>query len=214
MRRSLNALQVLGVRNRTLTVTGEWAGCLGEEISRCGMVFFWGNSGNGKSSAVMSFAKMLSAYGKVLYVSREEGFSLSFQHTVARNAMTECGARFQVSDDSSIEQLKERLVRPKSPEFVIIDSVQMMGMNFKDYRELKDGFPRKMFILVSQASGRQPDGRPATRMMYDSDLKIWVEGHVAYSKGRFIGPTGSCEIWKEGAERYWAGQKKEHTKTE
>ena len=209
MRRSLSASQVLSVRNRTIEVPREWEGCLGKEIARNGVVFFWGNSGNGKSSAVMSFAKMLTGFGTVLYVSREEGFGLSFQHTLERFSMTECGVRFQVADDGSIEQLTERLDKHRSPEFVVIDSVQMMGMSFKDYRALKDRFPRKLFILVSQANGKQPDGRPATKMMYDADLKIWVEGYTAHSKGRFIGPTGAFRVWDDGAERYWTGKAKE-----
>ena len=32
-----------------------------------------------------------------------------------------------------------------------------------------------------------------------------VEGYKAFSKGRFIGPTGECTIYEEGARRYWGG---------
>lgn len=207
MRKSLSASQVLGVRNRTLQVSEEWRGCLGEEIAREGVVFFWGGSGNGKSSAVMSFAKMLTEHGRVLYVSREERYSLSFQNTVTRFRMTECGARFQACDDETMEQLVERLSKRRSPDFVVIDSVQVMAMTYRDFLGLKQRFPHKLFVLVSQVDGKQPDGRPAKHMMYDADLKIWVEGHTAFSKGRFIGETGSFVIWPEGADRYWKGDR-------
>ena len=50
------------------------------------------------------------------------------------------------------------------------------------------------------------EGRPAKRMMYDADLKLWVEGHTVFSKGRFIGPTGKFVVWQEGADRYWRGK--------
>ena len=206
MKRSISAGQVLCVRNRTLPVTEEWRDCLGEEIARNGTVFFWGGSGNGKSTAVMSFAKMLAASGRVLYVSREEGFSVSFQNTVARLGMADCGAAFQVIDDESVETLTERLSKPKSPEFVIIDSVQVMGLSYQAFRGLKERFPRKLFVLVSQVDGKQPDGRGAKKMMYDADLKLWVEGHTVFSKGRFIGRTGTFVIWQEGADRYWRGK--------
>ena len=206
MKRSISAGQVLCVRNRTLPVTEEWRDCLGEEIVRNGTVFFWGGSGNGKSTAVMSFAKMLAACGRVLYVSREEGFSVSFQNTVARLGMADCGAAFQVIDDESVETLTERLSKPKSPEFVVIDSVQVMGLSYQAFRGLKERFPRKLFVLVSQVDGKQPDGRGAKKMMYDADLKLWVEGHTVFSKGRFIGRTGTFVIWKEGADRYWRGK--------
>lgn len=211
MKRSISAVKALGVHNRTLPVSEEWRGCLGDEIAREGSVFFWGGSGNGKSTAVMSFAKMLAASGRVLYVSREEGYSLSFQNTLARMGMADCGAAFQVIDDDDVKTLTERLSQKRSPDFVVIDSIQVMGLQYRDFLELKRRFPRKLFVLVSQVHGKQPDGRPATRMMYDADLKIWVEGHTAYSKGRFIGPTGNYVIWKDGADRYWRGSKDENT---
>lgn len=209
MKRSLSAVQVLAVRNRTLAVPPEWQGCLGEEIARHGVVFIWGNSGNGKSSAVMAFAKMLTSAGKVLYVSKEEGYGFSFQNTLRRFGLQECGKAFQVIDKDSLEELVARLSKPKSPEFVIIDSVQAMGMSTKQFKELRERFRSKMLVLVSQADGKRPLGRSAANMMYDADLKIWVEGHTAFSKGRFMGDTKEFVTWEEGAQRYWEGRKKE-----
>ena len=206
MKQSASARKVLSVRNRTLQVPPEWVPCLGEEIGRHGMTFFWGNSGNGKSSAVMAFARMLAGFGKVLYVSMEEGYRLSFQNTIRRYRMDELGASFQAVDREDLETLVERLSTPKSPEFVVIDSVQVMGLSWKDYQELRKRFPKKMFVLVSQTDGKQPDGRPARRMMFDADLKIWVEGHIAFSKGRYMGGTKEYVVWEEGAERYWKGK--------
>ena len=209
MKRSLSAIQALAVRNKTLEVTPEWRGCLGDEISRHGIVFIWGNSGNGKSSAVMAFAKMLTSAGKVLYVSKEEGYGLSFQNTLRRYSMQDCGARFQVIDKITLEELTVCLTRPKSPEFVIIDSVQTMGIGSRQYKELRERFRNKLLVFVSQADGKRPASRPAVAMMYDADLKIWVEGHIAFSKGRFMGETKEYVIWQEGADRYWEGRKKE-----
>lgn len=206
MKQSISAKKCLQVKNRTLQMPPEWAPCLGEEIFRHGVVFIWGNSGNGKSSAVMAFARLLASNGRVLYVSREEGYSLSFQNTLRRYRMDDLGASFQTIDKENLESLTERLSKPKSQEFVIIDSVQVFGMSWKDYLALRERFPRKMFVLVSQTDGKQPDGRPARRMMYDADLKIWVEGHIAFSKGRFIGETGKYVIWPEAAEKYWEGK--------
>jgi len=40
-------------------------------------------------------------------------------------------------------------------------------------------------------------------VMYDADLKIWVEGYVAFSKGRYQGSTGEYTIWEKGAYDYW-----------
>lgn len=209
MKRSLSAIQALAVRNKTLEVAPEWRGCLGEEITRHGIVFIWGNSGNGKSSAVMAFAKMLTGAGRVLYVSKEEGYGLSFQNTLRRYSMQECGARFQVIDKLSLDELTTSLAKPKSPEFVIIDSVQTMGINSRQYKELRERFRNKLLVFVSQADGKRPASRPAVAMMYDADLKLWVEGHTVFSKGRFMGETKEYVVWQEGADRYWEGRKKE-----
>lgn len=209
MKRSLSAVQALAVRNRSLEVAPEWQGCLGEEIARRGIVFIWGNSGNGKSSAVMAFAKMLAGCGKVLYLSKEEGYSLSFQNTLRRFDMQECGASFQVLDNETIEGLVERIRKPKSPEFIVIDSVQAMGIGSRQYKQLREQFRNKLLVLVSQADGKRPAGRAAVAMMYDADLKLWVEGHTVFSKGRFMGDTKEYVTWEEGAQRYWEGRKKE-----
>ena len=209
MKRSISAVQALQVRNRTLPVSPEWQGCLGDEIARHGIVFIWGNSGNGKSSAVMAFAKMLAACGKVLYVSKEEGYGLSFQNTLRRFSMQECGKAFQVVDNETVESLTERLDKARSPEFVIIDSVQAMGIGSRAFKELQGHFRNKLLVLVSQADGKRPLGRAAQNMMYEADLKLWVEGHTVFSKGRFMGPTKEHVTWEEGAQRYWEGRKKE-----
>ena len=210
MKRSLSAVQALAVRNRSLEVAPEWQGCLGAEIARRGVVFIWGNSGNGKSSAVMAFAKMLTGSGKVLYVSKEEGYSLSFQNTLRRFGMQECGAAFQVIDNETIDGLIERISKPKSPEFIVIDSVQAMGLNSRQYKQMRERFRNnKLLVLVSQADGKRPAGRAATAMMYDADLKLWVEGHTVFSKGRFMGDTKEFVTWEEGAQRDWEGRKKD-----
>lgn len=209
MKRSLSAGQVLQVRNQTLQISPEWQGCLGDEIARHGIVFIWGNSGNGKSSAVMAFAKMLAARGKVLYVSKEEGYRFSFQNTLRRFSMTECGKAFQVTDKETVESLTERLDKARSPEFVVIDSVQAMGIGSRAFKELRERFSNKLLVLVSQADGKRPLGRAAQNMMYEADLKLWVEGYTVFSKGRFMGPTKEYVTWDEGARLYWEGRKKE-----
>lgn len=202
MAKSLSARQVLGIRRRSLELSGEWGRCLGT-IDRHGVVFVWGNSGNGKSTAVVSLCKELSVFGQVLYASLEEGYSLSFQNTLRRLGVQECGSRFQVVEGASIDEIDERLSRPKSPEFVVIDSFQYLQMSYRRYIAFKEAHRNKLIIFVSHAHGKQPEGRAACSVKYDAMLKIWVEGYKAFSKGRFIGETGEAVIWQKGADEYW-----------
>lgn len=202
MARSLTAKEILGIHRQSITLTGEWGNCIGT-MDRHGVVFIWGNSGNGKTSAVISLCKELSEYGKVLFVSLEEGFSLSFQNSLKRFDMESCGSKFQVIDKATPEELIQRLTKPRSPEFVVIDSYQYLGMSYKQYIDFKSKLPNKLLIFLSHADGKQPSGRAAKAVKYDAMLKIWVEGYVAHSNGRFIGPTGKAVIWEQGAYEYW-----------
>lgn len=209
MSKSLSASQVLRIKRRTIQLDGGWGDCLGE-IDRTGVVLFWGQSGNGKSSAVMSLAKELTKHGKVLYVSLEEGYALSFQNTLRRYAMQECGAKFQVVTGEDIEAISRRLDKRRSADFVVIDSFQYSQLNYKRYVEFKRRHHNKLIIFVSHADGKQPAGRAAVSVKYDADQKIWVEGYKAISNGRYIGNTGEYIIWAEGAEEYWKCRKAKH----
>ena len=202
MARTLSARQVLTIKFDTIRLGGGWDECVGE-IETTGIWFIWGNSGNGKTSAVVSLCKELSAFGKVLYNSREEGVSLTMQNTLRRYGMGELGSRFQLAN-MSLQELDEKISQQRSPKFVVLDSFQFMGLTYKDFRAFCEKHKNKMLIFVSRTRGRQPEGRAAISAMYDASCKIWVEGYKAFSKGRFVGTTGEMTIWDEGAKKYWS----------
>ena len=202
MARTLSAKQVLTIKFDTIRLGGGWDECVGE-IETTGVWFIWGNSGNGKTSAVVSLCKELSAFGKVLYNSREEGVSLTMQNTLRRYGMGELGSRFQLAN-MSLPELDEKISQQRSPKFVVLDSFQFMGLTYKDFRAFCERHKNKMLIFVSRTRGRQPEGRAAISAMYDASCKIWVEGYKAFSKGRFVGATGEMTIWEEGAKKYWS----------
>ena len=202
MARTLSAKQVLTIKFDTIRLGGGWDECVGE-IETTGIWFIWGNSGKGKTSAVVSLCKELSAFGKVLYNSREEGVSLTMQNTLRRYGMGELGSRFQLAN-MSLQELDEKISQQRSPKFVVLDSFQFMGLTYKDFRAFCEKHKNKMLIFVSRTRGRQPEGRAAISAMYDASCKIWVEGYKAFSKGRFVGTTGEMTIWDEGAKKYWS----------
>lgn len=202
MVRTLSAKQVLTIKFDTIRLGGGWDECVGE-IETTGIWFIWGNSGNGKTSAVVSLCKELSVFGKVLYNSREEGVSLTMQSTLRRYGMGELGSRFQLAN-MSLQELDEKISQQRSPKFVVLDSFQFMGLTYKDFRAFCEKHKNKMLIFVSRTRGRQPEGRAAISAMYDASCKIWVEGYKAFSKGRFVGTTGEMTIWDEGAKKYWS----------
>lgn len=202
MARTLSAKQVLTIKFDTIRLGGGWDECVGE-IETTGVWFIWGNSGNGKTSAVVSLCRELSNFGKVLYNSREEGVSLTMQNTLRRYGMGELGSKFQLTN-MPLDELDEKISQQRSPKFVVLDSFQFMGISYKEFRAFCEKHKNKLLIFVSRTRGRQPEGRAAVSAMYDASCKIWVEGYKAFSKGRFVGTKGEVTIWEEGARKYWS----------
>lgn len=206
MSRALSVAQVLRSKKETFDLSEEFGAAFGEP-ERVGVWFVWGNSGNGKSSFVMQLCKELTRFGKVAYNSLEEGDSLTMKNSLLRFHMDEVDGDFILLPGESMEELDKRLSKRRSPDFVVIDSFQYTQLSYKRYIKLKEKHRDKLLIFVSHADGRNPAGRAARSVMYDSTLKIFVEGYKAFSKGRFIGPKGYYTIWDKGAARYWGDKK-------
>ena len=167
-----------------------------------GVWFLWGNSANGKTSFAIQLAKELSRFGKVLYNSLEEGSTGTMKKAFKVAKMEEVKHRILLASES-VDDMIIRLRKQKSPEIVFIDSLQYAQITFKKFTKLKEEFgSRKLLVFVSQAEGKQPRGNTAVSLLYAANLKIWVEGYTAYSRGRTIGEDGSFTIWKEGAEKF------------
>lgn len=201
--RALTPQDLLRTKIRTLPFEGEWQEALGQP-SEQGVWIIWGNSGSGKTSFALQLARELTRYGRVAYNSLEQGASLSMQEAIKRHELdrTRRGRFFLLSED--LETLSERLSRRKSPDFVIIDSLQYTGLDYRGYKAFKERHKDKLIIFVSHAEGIKPEGRTASKVMYDAEMKIFVEGYRALSKGRFISESGAYyTVWAEGASLYW-----------
>lgn len=202
MGRALTVKEVLNKKRQTFPFDGKWADAFGQP-ERTGVWFIWGRSGNGKTSFVMQLIAELCKYDRVAFDSMEEGDSLSMRQKLVRHGLSKVGSRFHLLNAEPMNELRERLSRRKSYNIIVIDSFQYTQMSYRDYIQFKEQFKDKLIIFISHAKGSLPRGSAAEGVMYDATLKIWVEGFKAFSKGRFIGPTGEFTIWDEGAARYW-----------
>lgn len=201
MARALSVAEILKMNKKVLNLGGAWKDAFGEP-EFCGVWLIWGNSGSGKSSFVMQLCKELCKNGRVFYNSLEEGTCVTMKNTLERFNMIEENGRLLIESES-MEELGKRLSKRKSPDFVIIDSFQYTQMNYKAYLKFKEAHRDKLIIFISHADGKNPSGRSAKSVMYDADMKIWVEGHRAFSKGRYFGEKGAYTIWQERAKIYW-----------
>lgn len=187
-----------------LPLEGEWRAAFGRP-SRYERWFIDGESTSGKSTFVMTLAKELCQFGKVDYIPLEEGANLSFKRRTIRLQMDEVAGRFKAVTNITMEELAERLAKPKSANFIVIDSVQYTGMTFPKIKALLlDRFPRKSFIFVSQNYKGKPKGKLANDLKFDAGVKISTIGFRAYCHGRYVDGAGAYfTIWEEGAYKYY-----------
>lgn len=199
MKRALTPRDIAAKKWKTLPWSEKWSKPFGFPAENASW-FISGASASGKSSFVMQLSKELCNYGTVLYLSYEEGVNQSFQRRMGYLKMNEVQGRFRVAVGETYEEVIERLKRPKSPKFVVVDSVQRTEWEYKQIEELVTVlFPKKCFIFVSMEYKSQPMGKPAMKTKYLADMKVRVVGYKAYCQGRAIGEAGSYYVvWEEG----------------
>ncbi len=168
-----------------------------------GIIFIWGNSGNGKTQLIIDLCKELCRHYKVVFNSLEEGAEHTLQEKSVNTGLSVVQNNLLLVEES-MEELAERLDKSRSPQVAIIDSVQYTDLNKTKYKDFKRRFKgKKLLIFISHADGNEPAGSLAKFIRYDAMLKIWVKGFRATSMGRYYGPTKQYTIWNEGSSEIW-----------
>ncbi|HIB37599.1 hypothetical protein [Mesonia sp.] len=205
IKRAYSVSNILNKKFKTMPFEGEWQKSFGKP-SKEFSALVWGNSGNGKTDMMIQWAKYLCNFGRVAYNSMEEGVSHTFQMAMARHYLQGVEGQFILLDREPWDDMVERMSKHKSPDFLIVDSIQYAGIKQKQYKELKELMKQKGkgLLFLSHANGKNPKGALADFIMYDVDLKIWVEGFKAFPGGRLNGGGEPFTIWNKGAQEYWA----------
>lgn len=206
MAKTLGVEQFLQSRKKVMPFEGAWRAAFGCP-AYSGTWIVWGMSGSGKTRFALQLIKELTKFGRCAYDSLEEGDSLSMQRGFIDVNMMEVSRRIVLLDRMPIHELIEYLKKRKSPQFVVIDSLQYTGMTYKDYLRMKSELPNKLLIFISHALGKEPKGSAAQSIRYDCDCKIRVEGFRALVASRFAERIPEpYTIWEEGASLYWGNK--------
>lgn len=201
LKRAISVDEMYKMKFKLLDFDGDWAALIGlPELTGCWTIY--GDSGNGKTTFNLQLAKYLTRFGKVAYNTIEEGAKATFQRAFIQVGMKACKGKLIVLDKESYQELRTRLSKPKSPSIIIIDSVQYFDADKRMIKALVREFPNKLFIFISHVEGNKPQGSTAKAVLYDSDVKIRVEGFKAFPISRYGGTTPYV-IWQEGADDYW-----------
>lgn len=192
----LGTVQFQQKKFKTLPLTGRFKNTLGN-IPYHFMALIYGDSGNGKTECCIQLAKDLTEFGKVAWLSYEQGHGYDLQTAVNRNKMEDVSGNFLIIDPVSdlppnttfLQDLDKYLAKRNSPEFIFIDSVDYTRFDFADYETLKTKYGhRKTFIWISHANGNKPQKRVATQILYDGGIGIYVKNFIAtVIKNRFGG---------------------------
>jgi vacuolar-type H+-ATPase subunit F/Vma7 len=202
-KRVVSVYELINTKFKVMDFDEQWLELFGKP-EKTGCWIAWAESFNGKTSFMIQLCKYLSKFGKVLYNSLEEGKSESLKLTCIRENMLEVGSRFQIIDKEPIEDLEKRLQKHKSADIVIIDSSQYIDMKIKDLRAFLDRNRKKLFIFVSHADGKHPEGHLSKKIKFHSSVKIHIEGYRARIESRYGGDQSKhYTIWHEGAAKYW-----------
>ncbi len=205
MKKAYSIKNVKDAKFRVMPFGGQWKAAMGEpELG--GSLFIMGPPKNGKTSLAMALACYIAGLGyRVAYDSVEEGLSKSIQDAVRRTFDGQSATaqrKFVLLNKEGVPELMERLKRQRSPEVVVIDSVQFLGLTWAEYKLLKETFPNKLFIYVSHVDGNKPEGRVAVKIWRDANVFFRVEGFRGLPTGRY-GGGAPIDVYPEAARRYW-----------
>lgn len=200
MARALGVTEFLSKKFVEFEFTDKWLKAMGKPETNF-KVIIYGKPKNGKTEFCIQFAKYLTNFGKVLYNSFEQGHSKSLQDAFIRQNMTDVRGKIIVTHKEKYTEMFNRLKKKKSPNIVFIDSLQYIKLSIEQWKELIETFPKKVFVVISHASGDEPKGSSAEAIQYDVDISVQVKGFAAHCQGRF-GGGDSIIIWEEGYKRY------------
>lgn len=202
--RAYSVSNIVTKKFHPLKFEGEWEETLGKPDKAFSAIIY-GDTSNGKTEAAIKLAKYLTNFGKVDYDSLEQGVSATMKATLVRNELEKCKNTFRLLDRMPFEELINRFSKPKSADFLFIDSVQYTRITKAQYYQLKELMVEKGkgIIWISQAKGKRPKGALADDIMFDVDIKLWVEGFKIFPEGRLNGGGEIFTVWAEKAAKYW-----------
>jgi predicted ATP-dependent serine protease len=207
---------IVATKHKTMAFMGKWLASFGKPPVH-GSWIIYGTSGSGKTGFALQLAKYLTNFGKVLYWTREQGNSETFQKSWNREEMPNCGNKIIVADDEvSIDDIIKKMNQRKGCDVLIIDSLTTL----RSYIELVDNEPvvkqfgilayerfrkrmkNKLLIWISHEKGGIPDTNTGDYIMKLADLKMRVEGFKVTTNSRAGDKMKDFIVWEQGANEY------------
>jgi hypothetical protein len=189
----LGVQQTQAMKHSFLGFEGKFKATFGN-VPQSFQCIIYGKSGQGKTEMCLQLAKYLTRFGKVLWLSYEQGHGADLQAALNRNTLQEVNTHFLISDPlqnlnpgvTLLEDLIAYLKKRESPRFVFVDSVDYTRWKKADYLRLKEMFKHKGFIWIGHGEGKGHRSTTGTDIEFDGHISIWVDKYIGHViKNRF-----------------------------
>jgi predicted ATP-dependent serine protease len=173
-----------------LKFEGRWGDMLGD-ISPDFSMMVSGAPGSGKTTFLLEFAYYLASnFGKVLYISSEEYGSVTLAEKLKDIIKTK---GLYKKDVKGIQKslIPQDLFFGKSFSdltdfnFIIVDSINDIDLDLMDFREIRNIYPDKGFVLVLQTT-KSEDYRGGKDWEHEVDIALFMkDGKINMFKNRY-----------------------------
>lgn len=157
--------------------------------SRGGIWLIYGKDKNGKSWTSLILARLFKEFGKVLYVSAEEGTDIAFVNAMARAKISAAEKNINVIEYEPFEMLYKRLRKKRAPKIVVLDNTTIYKDELKGrgVTKLIHDFPNVTFLIVAHEERNKPYTSAAMMAHKLAKIIIRVQGLTMLVSGRCPG---------------------------
>lgn len=184
----LTAEEIANRKFEYLSFSPPWSTLMGRPATNFTMMLH-GEPGAGKTTLLLKFAKYLAnTFGKVLYISSEE-FAASTMTEKVNTLLNPFPANLEFAENLRDPQLSNY-------DFIILDSVNDLGLQLQDYKDLRAKHPNTAFIIILQhtKSGKYRGGKD-----WEHEIEIGgevVNGVITIYRNRY-GVKGSMNFFTD-----------------
>ncbi len=189
------------MNHKTFAFTGIWEQAFGQP-ERNGAWLIWGKEKQGKTWLALMLAHYLSSFGRVLYVSAEEGLSKNLVDTCMRIGI-DASSKMRMMDYTAMDELEAILAHRRAPQVVVIDNLTVYNdeLKYGAFMKLLRTHESKLFIFLAHEENKQPYTISAKLCSRYAKVRVHTQGLAAFVTGRC--PGGVLHIDEQKAQLYW-----------
>lgn len=204
MKRAVSVAKLLSKKMEVYQFDGIWQQAMGNP-EKNGLWLIYGREKNGKTWFALKVAEYLSKFGKVEYISAEEGVGPNFQASCKRARLDATNPNLKFREYTPMKEVYELLTRRYRPDVILIDNTSIYGSELRsaDIVQLMRQ-ENVLFVVLAHEKRGEPDGAAANMAKKMAKVIMRVEGLTAHVSGRV--PGGAISIDETKAALYWGAE--------